>query len=820
MCWKDLKKDDAAKRTAAGQYLVALLRQAFADESNGRAEWQRSPAWGGGASSPARDFRRKLEEQIGAKAEGEAALEVVRWMIDQEKLPDGPAAAAKALKRIEGPAVEKLLGDLLAPHPHAALAVAAIEEAARRKLSGLAARVAALRGHYRKDLREAATKAATALGAEPAPEFREADAFNPQLLEQLVAIRKMVPDAVPPKAEWYEFVYTDPRSTSGGKPWVQNHSGWLLEEKDGKLEVLTRFGEHLSLPKAETKSTARKLTDVAQEIAKLQKDREASREKLSRRGGLTAQFEPGFISVPAGLVAAWCVERGEKAAAAEVLFPCVNAMQDDRWLTWMLRDSLGNLAHQEMLEAFSGRDYTRTLALADHLSQPIFAEFRYQKRAQELGAQLRKRADDFKTFKLPPLQEWTDLKKTMPRDEQVRFLAARLRLLNCIQWGQPGGVNYEDPQHDGAGGPREQGAAVINPYVELQKLKLEIGELPVLVPALADENFLPTFSYWRDFHPDRTLHRVNWLVTAIVNDAAKRDLAELKKFDRLDEAGRKAHLDAILEWCRKNSGKTRSELLMATISTTKDWRELSRAAGEAMQAKLAGTGSVLMERMDDFPGQRDELAEMVYETKVRVAIEAAQGWLKDKDPMVRFYGALVMLRDGNRAKNEGFAELKQLLEKDDGSLIYPRAIEPLLARKDEASVALACGVLKKKQFRVNLDGSEILHHLLMTGRQEVLDFLLTELGDQSEFGSMSGEWEGKQVQRKRLRGDVVADTLSDWRKDKGDFHSLAPDEERAQKREALKPWLKEQFALIRDGKPSAFKAPDKIRRSRWHLDAP
>jgi len=41
---------------------------------------------------------------------------------------------------------------------------------------------------------------------------------------------------------------------------------------------------------------------------------------------------------------------------------------------------------------------------------------------------------------------------------------------------------------------------VINPFNELRKLKLKVKEIPVLIPYLADENYMPTFSYWRDFH--------------------------------------------------------------------------------------------------------------------------------------------------------------------------------------------------------------------------------------------------------------------------------------------------------------------------------
>ena len=89
----------------------------------------------------------------------------------------------------------------------------------------------------------------------------------------------------------------------------------------------------------------------------------------------------------------------------------------------------------------------------------------------------------------------------------------------------------------------------------LKKLSLSVAELSLLVPFLADDSFMPTFGFWRDFHPSRTLHRVNWSVAAIVNEIAGHDLANLKIYDRLDETGKRAHLDRILEWCGARASK-------------------------------------------------------------------------------------------------------------------------------------------------------------------------------------------------------------------------------------------------------------------------
>src|SRR5262249_30871788 len=149
-------------------------------------------------------------------------------------------------------------------------------------------------------------------------------------------------------------------------------------------------------------------------------------------------------------------------------------------------------------------------------------------------------------------------------------------------------------------GGDKKGKEVINPYRELGEMKLTVADLPALVPYLADENYLLAFSYWRDFHPNRTLHQVNWAVAELVNDAAARDLADLNTFSGLDEEGRKKHLEKILTWCKANAGKTRDDLLLDAARTAEGWREFAGAAGELVAARKAEVLPVLLARAKDF----------------------------------------------------------------------------------------------------------------------------------------------------------------------------------------------------------------------------
>jgi hypothetical protein len=823
---EELSSSEAAKRESAGRYLLALFQQSLADETNGRTEMRKLPLWSDEGGYVARDFRKRLAKTFGEKARGEAALDVVLWLSNQEVFAGGPEAAAKVLPRIDSPRMEKVLADLLVqPHPNAVLAVAAIDEVARRKLTALAPRIRELCGHYRGSVRTAARKAAPRLGLASLPDYKPAEAFSPWLLAQLETLRQMCPFTIPKTAEWSDFEYTNPHTTVDGQPWKKLYSGWLLEEKDKTYEVLTWFGYRVSLAKAETKRTPRKLTDAAREIATLQLSRDKSWERLRGEGELFVPFDLPGMTTPAGLVAAWCIERREREAAATVLFPCFNRMPDDRWPVQILRDQLSHLSQQEMLVAFSYKlDYPRAIALAEHLSQPIFDGYESQGRARELAAQLRARAADFKDFKLPTPEEWATLRATMSLPEQIKYLAARLRLLNCHQTGQPGGVDYTDLQFDRKDGSwqAEGRTKFVNPFVELRAMDLTPADLPVLVPSLADENFLPTFSYWRDFHPGRVLHQVNWLAAQIVNDAAKRKLADMEKYQSLDEAGRKKYLEDISAWCVANATMTHADLLLATLRESQVWNEFFLAAKEAAQNKVPGTAALLVDRAPDFPRLQGEIAHVLYLNGDPAAVGAAREWLASKEDEVRFWAALMLLRDGD--KNEGFAELKALLPQTAGYNYYAWALATLLARKEEATQALACSVLRKPGFSdcfsdngfFQYERLHILNYLLLTGRQEVLDFVTNALDDAKDGGQVFSDEQEKFV--KVLRQDNVALWLAKLRNDGRAYPVTALPKERAARRAELKLWLAEQFALLRAGKPATLKNPPPIHVSNGRFE--
>ena len=801
----ELGGGDAAKREAAGRYLLALFEQSFADEVNGRTGWWRYSEWRG--SSPAGSFRKELAAAFGEKARGEAAFDTVQWIAETEVLSDVLAAAAKVLPRIESPRMAKLIEDMLAqPHPNGALATAAVEEADRRGLTALAPRVRGLCTHYRDSVRNAARKSALARIGGALPEFQPAEAFSPWLVGQLARIRSMVPVAIPAKAVWCEVRGPNFYIPSNGTEFFDRamNAGWLLSERRKEFDFLhCTSGGIETLLKSENRRIPRKLAATARDVAIAQEfTRAEERKGRAERGDPPLVNYSLAIEVKTGLVAAWCYERGERAAAAEALFPSINAAPDDRWLTWDVRDGLGDTYDGEMLDAFVfNRDYAAAIKLADHLGKPAFDGYQFQERARELAVQLRQRGGDFKTLRLPAVRDWEKLRKTMSRAEQAAYLTARFRLLNCFQTGNTEPPDFGTAQFATFGDPwsddKKSATPLINPYMELLKMKLTAVELPPVVALLTDDSFIPTLC--RGKGPNASLYRANEMVAEIINNTAKRELAEYKNFEHWDAARRAQHIEKLLAWCRENAAKSPADLLLETLASHESAFEVDIAAGEAARDKIPGAAAVIIGRMKDFPDNRDRLAELVYACEDPTVVDAVREWVKSDSIAVQFCAAMILLRDGDKAKNEGFAELESVLKSDAGSGFYSVAVKPLLARKDEASLLLACGILKTKDFGSSYYDRLPMRPLMMTGRQEVLDFLMTGLGDKTVTSIFQG--------RTQVRGDSIAVLIAGCRKDKWEFESNASDKARAAKREELKRWLPKLFVLIRKGKPVPLDAP-------------
>jgi len=883
--------DPAAQRQAY-RYLLALLRQSAADEANGRAGWDPPRMRIDGYRSATWDLRRDLASDLGRQAGGPEALELATWLAEEGRLSCCREAGAQILRRIRDPRVTAVFQRLLArPASDRDVSAAVVEEAGLRGLTELAPTVRQLCTHYRTAVRKAARAAAPKLGIDPLPPFRPEDAFTPWLGEQLERIASMVLTDIPADARWVHVEFTNQDYRIGDKPVVQWFGGWLLGESETEYRVLDWFADRRSLPKGDTKLETRAMLDEAKALVGLRKrlavlDRERQEAKglalidleeqfdrtwamLSRDGYATAQFEPRFLVLPEILLSAWAFVRGEKRAAATVLFPRMDALARDEWLVGIAADYLGHHYHEAMLGAFvHARDYPEAVRFARHVAKPLFASYRYHERAQEVAEQLGQRLDEWKSLTLPEKDAWPAVKRTMSRHQQIDYLAKRLRMLNTPQCSQPGSVNYTRPipalssiewRRLWDADQRPEDRWLINPYVELLRMDIRLDELHHLVPYLADRSFIPAYGYWRLFHPARTLHRVNWAVAEIIDIVAMQDLADLETCEDPDEAGRKQHIAKLLAWCKANAGKTRTQLAVELMRRAKEPRDFLRPAVVAARAKSVEALPLLIGRVPALPEHRGDVAELCYRIDTPQAVAHARKWVADEETAVRFWGALILLRHGDRANLEGLDVLRAVLDppkppaRDAGEELvapdegeepagepaeapppaespwtdedlswYPYAIDDLLATGRDEAAAVACTILKKdRAFWFDTVAPPILHRLFLAGRKECLDYLLAKLDSEKPIGSEPAE-EGEP---RRVQGDKAVDLVWSWRTDDFDYDWDAPLEERRRKRRTLKAWLQGSFQRIRAGQtPRLMKTKPlplaHISSSGWYESVP
>ncbi len=834
---KSLAGSDPRAATNSADLLWALFRQAAADESNGRAEWRRTPYWGGGSESAARDFRAHLAGQLAKIQAGPAAIPLAESLLANENHAASLSAATHLLETAGGTAGDAAILRLLDQGCHWRPAlIMALREVDRRSLNPGSDSVRKWSADPRAPVRKAAEKTLGALGAGEPATFQPEDGFSPPVVKLLKDAAAMLPD--PPASDAKFGLFTTTSDAGSQHQSTSEVTGWLRGEKDGNFEVTSWFGISTTL---ENKPAANRIVsftplDPASVVDEILKSREVDDEQgrerrlnlLSERGGLTGQFQPSGLSVPEGLLASWLFQRGDTRNAARLLFPLLDKLDDDRRPLEILRDLIGGKCHVTMLEKFSlQRNYSEALRLARHLSQPLFDGYEYQERAKELAAQLPMRMEDFKTHALPAEADWKTIAAGLKRAGQVDYLAARLRLLNCFQDGQPGDVNFTDPQYSKPGRhwPGESNAEsllVINPFNELRKLRLTPSDIPALAPFLKDDSFLPTFCYWRDFHPSRTLHRVSWLAVKLVNAAAMHELVGGSGWQKLDPPARDERVAGVIQWANDMAGKPLAEIIRSNMNAAKNEQEWFTAAREAATRREISLMPDLLSGAKKFPESTPRIAVLCFQNGSEGALPVAKKWISLPDTTAKLYSALMLVRHGSASEKEtGLKVLDGVLRGDWEDNTALSAVEAMLSLENSAVTALVCSMLKHRTLDWNWSGGQLAHRLFLSRHPAALPAIVEALSSSERPRAEEGDWKGKQVMRKRTKGDRVAEALNCMRKDHP-FPSFAPDQERKMARVELAAWLAAQAALLKEAKPTPeleTRLP-RMSGSEWQVDAP
>lgn len=755
---KNLTSDNQEQRTSAAKYLVALLQQAQTDELSGKAPWRATPYWGSNGENLARNLREAIANELAKTKASSDTLLVLRWYFDHEKVAHFQETVLSALDKATGKEVDELRISLLQPaHKNSVIVQAVLRQIGDHK-SPLPDKVlAALCDHYRPAVRKAARDLNKKRGgADPGP-FDAAKAMQRPEIAKLMSEIGALLDS--PASTDALFVKVASKTTYEKRTNTSTTLGWLVKDDGDSWVVQTPFGQREKFDK-ETKIKRCETEIVTQSSwEKYSIEEEVKRVadirgkgdpnfKLSERGGLTGQFEGHGVSIYEIMLAHWLYTSKKYDLAAQVFLPALDTMYEDRHLIKVVRHSVGTQIGYRMLVAFAGeRDFIETQRLAkaivDRYPDTIFHEY-----AVRLAKEMLRRQDDFKSLKLPTPAEWAQLKKLLTREEQIRFLCERMRLLNCFQMGQPGGYSIREKQFaepcgispDAAWGMSQGTTHVINPYVELmggsegyweydekQKSKgmeLKVADIAILAPYLRDDWHLLCISFWRDFHPDRTLDTTRVMFAGIIDNLAKKELSQPFAMKKMTDDEIDTHVKSIINWSKANSIKSEADLL---------WEPLNKAveAGayfsdlpnveSLVKIKDKRLGPVLTKYLNEYEtkGRRPNphairfqgmpsdatftLRDLLrYSRRYDPALfkEAARKHTKNQDDIIRLLCAYILFEGGE--VDEGRKVLADLLENSKPNNLYDRdlleMVEILIKEGSDTSRQTARLIFKNKHY--------------------------------------------------------------------------------------------------------------------------
>ena len=813
---QELSGEDESKSRAAGQLLAALFRQAAADETNGRSAWRPTPYWGRGYESSARETRKHLAQKLEEAGPSDAAVELAAWLLENEALPEALTAATRMLETNRCAEADQILMEIVQTGTHWKPAlVMALKQSGERKLKVKEEWMYEWRHDARKSVRDAANAASTSLQFSAAAAYNPEKAFTPDMAELFANVLAMLPD--PPALDARFGMLSETWKMPDQTTHTRSTYGWLTREQDGVFHVLSWFGESLRIPAKQNECAATfRGCAPGEAIASVREMRASlaspgskdTRAWIAFRGQQTRQNQPLLLTLPEALLTAWLFNRGDLALAAEMFFPLLDGISDDRWTMEILRDLIGTQCHLAMLDAFAvRRDYDEAIRLARHLDQPLFNGYQYQQRAQELATQLPARMEDFKTFTLPTATDWKEMSKNLPREKQVEYLASRLRLLNCFQIGQPGGVDYLATQFSIPGQHWHEeeilkDQQVINPIREILRLKLVPADIETLAPFLQDDSFMPTFEYWRDFIPDRSLLRSSSAVVALINSAAFRPLIEHHNWSSIDATQRVARLQHVEAWIESMSRRPLEEVLrinMREADDGYDWKLAAVGATRLSDGSLLGD---LLAGAEKFPECRAKVAELCFLHAREAAVPTAQKWLESGEAGEKFYGALILIQHGTDQEKQNARKIfANLLSGDAPVSLLLDGAEYALPLDDGALLPMYCRVLRREDFDWRWEGSRLVHRLFLRKQSEALDAIVESLKSLAAPEDQKTFRGGMEQRQSWVKGDRVAEGLA-WIRKNYNYPGYAPDSERSTARDELSEWIKRQYELLQADKPT------------------
>jgi len=609
--------------------------------------------------------------------------------------------------------------------------------------------------------------------------------------------------------------------------------GWMKQDKNDTIELLSVSGLTMKIAKTKINTSKKVFIDHGL-LHNIQMTYPVEKETFDfLRASAVKYFN----------IITWLQQRNE--------FKSINQIMDHLTMEYFekeeIRNAIGHHYFNILLEAFSfSRDFEAVQTYSDFFTSPAFNGYEYQQTAINIGKQIKRGDVNYYTYPFPTEQEWIKLSKNMNRQEQINYLVDKLPLLNCVQLGQPGGINYRMPQ---TAIPYAQVLAdttiideqgyekyyVINPYEEIIKLKLSLAEASQLVDLLVDSSYIPAYSYHRDFFPERTVHQVNFVVNNLLFDITNKRFINFSHFDTLSVQEQAAAIQKVKEWFAQNKDKGQQDQFLSILKNTQKWQEFAHILEHPDLVLDQTTINTIMSRYDDFeidPWEslsfnsiQSNIAKLLYKRGDQYQADKLKQWLTENndDYWLKLWCSLYFIKNKDNNYTLGLNKLSEVLAYCDGTTFYPHAIAPLLATKDARAIQMAENILQKPTFLnmlISSSLSNIAKQLLLVKSDRSFEYLYKALKDTTVNKDVNAfDSDGKALVM--LNAENLAYSIGLWRDELPHYNQAWSTEDKLRYNAVLAEWLKLQYELIKmDKKSKILVEKENSDFPSWQLDAP
>ena len=350
------------------------------------------------------------------------------------------------------------------------------------------------------------------------------------------------------------------------------------------------------------------------------------------------------------------------------------------------QESMGTIHGYRMIIEFAGnRDYRPALKEAQLIAAKYPRSY-FGDMAKEMIHELPLRTDDFETLRLPTPVEWTKLRSTMSREEQIRYLCDRLRLLNDSPGGGPWGPQFlEAPgmESDAATTLNQGKTPVINPLIELSGaseewwsakatqpggLRLTRSDVPILAPFLRDNWFLGCVDGSRfgihdpSMFPERTLLETRDLILDMIKKIAPEAPFNNIDFQLREELDEEKAITNVIDWGAAVNTANEEDQVLKVVNNAQSYWEVLGLLDYLVAHKMVAAVPRLLSLIgpDSFPARRGQVLSYCRRIDAARCLPFANEYLMDPDPEIRLNAGLIVYASG--AKMSGLLAIAGGLE--------------------------------------------------------------------------------------------------------------------------------------------------------------